>query len=190
LAVPIYEFYCADCHTVFNFLSRTINTAKRPDCPRCGRPKLERRMSRFATSRRRAEAATADGSADLPPGFDEAKMERAMEAMAQEAEGMNEDDPRQMARMMRKLYDTTGLPLGAGMEEAMRRMEAGEDPDKIEEELGDALEQEDHFGGGPGEEDGEGEKGAEGAGGRHGGSLRAISRKLKPPRVDETLFDL
>ena len=188
--MPIYEFYCADCHTVFNFLSRTINTTKRPACPRCGRPKLERRMSRFAVSRRRAEAATEDGPADLPPGLDETKMERAMEAMAQEAEGINEDDPRQMARMMRKLYDTTGLPLGAGMEEAMRRMEAGEDPDKIEEELGDALEQEDPFGGGSGEGGPEGGQGTEGEGAKRGGSLRAISRKLKPPKVDETLFDL
>jgi putative FmdB family regulatory protein len=176
--VPIYEFYCADCHTVFSFLARTINTQKRPDCPRCGRPKLDRRMSRFAVSKRRSEpAAHGPDQPDLPPGFDEAKMERAMESLAQEAEGANEDDPRQMARMMRKLYDTTGLPLGPGMEEAIRRMEAGDDPDKIEEELGDALDQEDPFGGGEAEE---GPK----------ASLRAISRKLRPPKVDETLYDL
>lgn len=188
LSVPIYEFYCEDCHTVFSFLSRTIDTTKRPTCPRCGRPKLERRMSRFAFSRRRAEPTSQeDDLGDRPPGMDEAKMERAMEAMAQEAEGMNEDDPRQMARMMRKLYDTSGMPLGPGMEEAMRRMEAGEDPDKIEEELGDVLEQEDPFGGEPGEG---GEEGEGGKGPKHGGSLRAISRKLKPPKVDETLYDL
>ena len=186
--MPIYEFYCADCHTVFSFLSKTINTTKRPDCPRCARPKLDRRMSRFAVSKRRSEPSSQEHDpGDLPPGFDEAKMERAMETLAQEAEGANEDDPRQMARMMRKLYDTTGLPLGPGMEEAMRRMEAGEDPDKIDEELGDALDQEDPFGGGQGEEGGAGE-GAEGR--KHGESLRAISRKLRPPKVDETLHDL
>jgi putative FmdB family regulatory protein len=192
--VPIYEFYCADCHTVFSFLSKTINTTKRPDCPRCGRSKLDRRMSRFAVSKRRSEPTSQEHATnlrsvpgDLPPGFDEAKMEHAMETLAQEAEGANEDDPRQMARMMRKLYDTTGLPLGAGMEEAMRRMEAGEDPDKIEEELGDVLEQEDPFGGGQGDDGGAGE-GAEGT--KRGGGLRAISRKLRPPKVDETLYDL
>ena len=184
--MPIYEFYCEDCHTVFSFLSKSINTTKRPSCPRCGRLKLERRMSRFAFSKRRAEPTSQeDGPGDLPPGMDEAKMERAMEAMAQEAEGMNEDDPRQMARTMRKLYDTSGLPLGPGMEEAMRRMEAGEDPDKIEEELGDVLEQEDPFG-----ESGEGAGGEGSEARKHGGSLRAISRRLKPPQVDETLYDL
>lgn len=35
--------------------------------------------------------------------------------------------------------DTTGMRMGEGMEEAMRRMEAGEDPGKVEEELGDVL---------------------------------------------------
>ncbi len=55
--MPIYEFYCANCHTVYSFLSKTIDTAKRPDCPRCGRPKLDRRMSRFAVSTRRSEPA-------------------------------------------------------------------------------------------------------------------------------------
>ena len=77
------------------------------------------------------------------PDIDESRLEQAMQAMAAEAEGMNEDDPRQAARMMRKLYEVTGLQLGGGMEEAIRRMEAGEDPDQIEAELGDVLEGED-----------------------------------------------
>ncbi len=114
-------------------------------------------------------------------------MEQAMEALAQEAEGSSEDDPRQMARMMRKLYDTTGLSLGPGMEEAIRRMESGENPDKIEEELGDALDQEDPFGGS------EGDRGSAGQGGEgmtRGANLRRCSRKLRPPKVDETLYDL
>ncbi|MGQ9574089.1 MAG: FmdB family zinc ribbon protein [Thermoguttaceae bacterium] len=190
--MPIYEFYCAECHRVYNFLSKTINTTKRPACPRCGRPRLQRRMSRFAVSRRPSQsAAPEDDQSDLPPGLDEAKMERAMEALAQQAEGMDEEDPRQMAHMMRKLFDTTGLPLGPGMEEAIRRMEAGEDPDKIEEELGDLLEQEDPFGGAGSEGELKGEPGQPAPpGAKRRGSLRAISRRLRPPEVDETLYDL
>ncbi|HUT88656.1 MAG TPA: zinc ribbon domain-containing protein [Thermoguttaceae bacterium] len=173
--MPIYEFYCADCHTVFNFLARRPNTTKRPACPRCGRPRLDRKISRFAISRGRRESGEGD---DPLAGLDEARMERAMAEMAQEAEGISEDDPRQMARMMRKLHDAAGLPLGQGMEEAIRRMEAGEDPDKIEEEMGDLLEEDPLLGEGgssPGE---------------IGGSLRRLSRKLKPPDVDDTLYDL
>jgi len=173
--VPIYEFYCTDCHTVFNFLARRPNTTKRPACPRCGRPRLERKISRFAISKGRRESGEGD---DPLAGLDDAGMERVMAEMAQEFEGTSEDDPRQMARMMRKLHDASGLPLSRGMEEAIRRMEAGEDPDKIEEEMGDLLDEDPLLGEGgssPGET---------------GGSLRRLSRKLKPPHVDDTLYDL
>ena len=64
---------------------------------------------------------------------------------AKEAENMNEDDPRQAANLMRKLTDMTGLELGPGMQEALKRMEAGEDPDAIEAEMGDLLEEEEPF---------------------------------------------
>lgn len=173
--MPIYEFYCGDCHTVFSFLSRTVNTAKRPDCPRCGRLKLERRVSRFAISKGQSKPPESD---QPMPDLDESKMEQAMEQLAGEAEGMDEDDPRQMARMMRKLYDGAGLPVNEKMEEAMRRLESGEDPEKIEEEMGDILDEDDPLFGGAGE-----------SGGVAGG-LRGLSRKLRPPNVDETLYDM
>lgn len=169
--MPIYEFYCADCHTIFNFFSRTIDTEKRPACPRCNRPKLERRMSRFAISRGRTEPSEA-GPDDPLGDLDEAKMERVMGELAREADRLDEDDPVQAARMMRKLYDAAGLPPNKGIEEAIRRMEAGEDPDKIEEEMGDVLEGEDAL---------FGEK---------SGRLRNLARRLKAPAVDETLYDM
>ena len=40
--MPIYEFYCPDCNTLFNFFSSRINTEKKPDCPKCGRKELDR----------------------------------------------------------------------------------------------------------------------------------------------------
>jgi hypothetical protein len=122
-------------------------------------------MSVFARVSRGKEEPAGD---DMPP-IDETKMERAMAMLAGEAEKINEDDPRQAAQLMRKLTDATGLSLGSGMEEALSRLEKGEDPDRIEAEMGDLLEGEDPFliGG----------KGAKG------------TRKPKP-RVDETLYDL
>ncbi len=166
--MPIYEFYCVDCHTVFSFFSRSINTSKRPSCPRCGRPDLERRVSRFAISKGRTEPGAPE---DEMPDFDEAKMERVMEELAREGEGLDENDPRQMARMMRKLHENSGMPLGGKAEEAIRRMEAGESPDKIEEEMGDLF---------------EGDESSPG----NGGGLSGLVRRLRPPGVDETLYDL
>jgi putative FmdB family regulatory protein len=136
--MPIYEFYCPDCNRIFNFLSRRIQTDRSPDCPKCGRRSLERKPSVFAVSKGRAEGSEDTGGP--MPDLDESRMEQAMSALAGEAEGLDENDPRQAARLMRRMFDATGMPLGSAMEEAIRRMEAGEDPETIEEELGDALE--------------------------------------------------
>jgi hypothetical protein len=155
---------------VFNFFARRPDTTKRPACPKCRRPKLQRRLSRFAISKGRAEP-DEDG---LPPGMDEGAMEAAMSELMNEAERINEDDPRQMARMMRKLFEKTGMQPGDSMEEALRRLEAGEDPDKLDEEMGDLLDDDDSL---------FGESGG-------GGSLGKVARRLRPPAVDETLYDL
>ncbi len=162
--MPVYEFYCSECHRIFNFLSRQVNTEKRPDCPRCGRSELERRVSLFAISRGMEEE-TIQGMPDL----DEEKMERAMMSLAGEMEGMDEDDPRQMAHMMRRLSESAGMDLGSGMEEAMRRLEAGEDPEKIEEEMGDLFDEENPF---------SREK------------IKGLRRKYVPPAQDEALYAL
>jgi putative FmdB family regulatory protein len=166
--MPIYEFYCGSCHVVFNFFSRRVDTKTRPACPRCGRPKLERQVSRFATLGKSGTELSGD---DAGGDFDEAKMEGLMESMSREAEGLDENDPRQMAKMMRKLHDAAGMPMDAKADEAIRRLEAGESPEKIEEELGDVF----------------GEAGPD-ADAVSAGPRRKARRR--PPAVDETLYDL
>jgi putative FmdB family regulatory protein len=165
--MPIYEFYCRQCNTVYNFFSKTVNTDKIPRCPTCRKVKLKRQMSVFAKiTSGRDEGGEGDG---MPP-IDEAKMEKAMAMLAGEADKISEDDPRQAANLMRKLSEATGMSLGPAMEEALRRMERGEDPEAIEAEMGDLLESEEPFL-------------FEGGGGKKGVG------KAKP-RVDETLYDL
>ena len=97
-------------------------------------------MSAFAVT---GKAKDDSGMDDLP--FDESKMEQAMQMLAGEAENINENDPRQAADLMRKLTDMTGMELGPGMQEALRRMESGEDPEQIESEMGDILGEEEPF---------------------------------------------
>ena len=178
--MPIYEFYCSHCHRVFNFLARAVDTDKTPACPRCGREDLARKVSAFAISRGRKE----EPKPDAPePGFDEARLERAMQALAGEMDSLDENDPRQGAHLMRKLFDATGMPVGGGMEEALRRMEAGEDPEKIEEDMGDLLE-DDPFGGLLG---GEGDEMDPEAGKKK--SLGRLRRML-PPSVDPELYEM
>jgi putative FmdB family regulatory protein len=164
--MPIYEFYCKKCHTVFNFYSPRVNTEKIPRCPHCKTVFLQRQMSIFANpSRGRGDQGETEG--DLP--FDEAKMEKAMAMMAGEVGHLDENDPRQAAKLMRKLSEATGMNMGDAMEEMLARMEKGEDPDKIEAQLGDALEGADPFSPQP---------------------KKKRSHRTAKPRVDETLYDL
>jgi len=139
--MPVYEFFCQDCNTIYKFFSRTVNTEKIPRCPKCDNPHLQRRMSTFAVSSGRGDT---QADEDMPP-IDESKMEKAMEVLAREADRINEDDPRQAAQLMRKFSEATGLNMGPGMEEALSRMERGEDPEQVEAELGDVLESEEPF---------------------------------------------
>jgi hypothetical protein len=71
-----------------------------------------------------------------------------MARFASQLEGMDESDPRQMAAAVRRMTELAGEPITPAMEEMIRRLEAGEDPERIEEELGDALEEEMGDGGG------------------------------------------
>jgi putative FmdB family regulatory protein len=178
--MPIYEFYCADCHRVFSFLSRAVNTDKTPACPRCGSPELTRRASAFAISKGREEPKP-EPSADL----DEGRLERAMAALAGDMDSIDENDPRQGAQLMRKLFSATGMPIASGMEEALRRMEAGEDPEKIEEQIGDAFEG-DPFGGLLGGEGAEGGAPALEPGKKGLGRLR----RMLPPSHDPELHEM
>lgn len=170
--MPIYEYYCPDCHTIYNFYSRRINTDKVPGCPSgdCGRERLQRQVSLFAISKGRKEEE--DGGDDALEGVDESRLEQAMMSMAGEMENIDEEDPRQAAKMMRRLFDSSGLQLSGGMEEAISRMEAGEDAEQIEADMGDLLEEEEPFAVKPKK------------------LLGDLRRKYLPPRVDETLHEL
>ncbi|MFP4417855.1 MAG: FmdB family zinc ribbon protein [Chitinivibrionales bacterium] len=163
--MPIYEFYCPKCHTIYNFLSRTINTTDTPHCPGCRTNSLQRKPSMFAITGK-SDRGEDDQMDDLP--IDESKMADAMASLASEAENISDDDPRAAAQLMRKLSEKAGFQYGDAFEEALSRMEAGEDPEEIEAQMGDALE------------------------GDETAFLKAgkkIGRKL-PPKKDTTLYEM
>jgi len=135
--MPIYEFFCDDCNTLFNFFSSRANTTKIPQCPKCSKD-LKKQMSVFRTIGK-----AKDPGDDILAGMDENKMEQVLGELASQAGKINEDDPKQMAQLMRKFTEKSGLQLGDGMEEAISRLESGEDPDTIEKDLGNVLEGED-----------------------------------------------
>jgi putative FmdB family regulatory protein len=142
--MPIYEFACPQCRVIFSFLSKRIQADRDPVCPKCGHKKLHREISRFAAlkgaSHPGGDAGADDASGGGMPGLDDPRLMRAMGALERDMERMDENNPREMAHVMRKMKDI--LPPGVvprELDTAIRRLEAGEDPEKIEEDMGDVL---------------------------------------------------
>ncbi len=171
--MPIYEYYCEHCHLILNFFSRTLTPSRQPACPHCGRKRLDRQVSLFAAGRKGGEGGDDEAMDALP--VDERKMERALEALSSEAEGLNEEDPRAAAQLMRKFSKMAGMEFNEGIEQALQRMEAGEDPEAVEAEMGDSLDDAEPF--------------------VMAGGVKAKKEAIKErhrgaPRRDGTLYDL
>lgn len=115
--MPIYEYRCGSCQRRVSILFRGFSAAEDPVCPRCGGRELNRLVSRVAFHR----STSSDGD-DFTSALDD----------------FDESDPRAMARSLRAMSDEMGEPLEPEMEEALGRLEAGEDPDAVMGELEDA----------------------------------------------------
>ncbi len=110
--MPIYEYECQTCRRRVSLLILAPSTASPPRCPRCGAEDLRRLMSRFATVK---------------------SEEDRLDAMAEpDALGdVDEDDPKSVARFMKKMGQEFGDELGGdfddAVEEAMAESTAEED---------------------------------------------------------------
>ena len=141
--MPIYEFACPDCRKIFNFLSKTLQPDRLPACPKCGNRNLIKQVSSFAMPRGLKESpAPAEGQPDEGPmpDMDDPRVARVMAEMERDMEHLDENNPRHMAHLMKKMKEI--MPAGATPKEldiAIKRLEAGEDPEKIEEDRGDVL---------------------------------------------------
>ena len=142
--MPIFEYECEQCGRVLSFLVRNTADHKSPVCPKCGHAKMTRLFSRFSSVRGgQKETGTPSPGPDAGPmgaGGDMPDMSFL--------NGVDENDPRSMGRAMRKMAEQTGEVMPPEMDEMCRRLESGEDPEKIEESMGDLLG--DEAGGGPG----------------------------------------
>ena len=141
--MPIYEFACPKCRRIFSFLSKRINPERLPVCPKCGNKKLKKEVSRFAMTKGLKEPAAGpagDGDGPPMPDLDDPRVERAMMEMERDMAHLDENNPKHMAHMMRKMKDL--MPPGTvpkDLDVAIKRLEAGEDPEKIEADMGDVL---------------------------------------------------
>jgi hypothetical protein len=176
--MPIYEFYCPDNHKIYSFFARTLAQGRViPPCPDNPKFKLERLLSRFAVRSGGSKPEPAAPSAHGQPT--DARMEQVMQQMEREFSSLGDSDnpdPRLLGRMMRRMTEVTGEKMPGQMEEMIRRLEAGEDPEKLEEQFNEAF-----------DEDETGDAPAAEVGGSAGLKLKT---KSKPnPTRDPKLYD-
>ena len=102
--MPIYEYECGGCRRRVSLLVRSLANPAAPRCPRCGSAELARLMSRFATVK--SEDARLDSIAD-PSQYGD----------------LDENDPKSVARFMKRMGQEMGEDMGddldAAMDEAM-----------------------------------------------------------------------
>jgi hypothetical protein len=104
---------------------------------------MSKQLSRFAMTRGLTESgakAEDDDGGPPMPDLDDPRIERAMTEMERDMEHLDENNPKHMAHMMRKMKDL--MPPGSipkDIDAAIKRLEAGEDPEKIEADMGDLL---------------------------------------------------
>lgn len=141
--MPIYEFACPSCRVIYNFLSKRISPDRSPVCPKCGNKKLTKQVSRFAAISHSTKSADEPAGDDADaPDIDDPRMLRAMNELERDMEHLDENNPRHMAHMIRKMKDL--MPPGtvpAELDVAIKRLESGEDPEAIEADMGPILEQ-------------------------------------------------
>src|SRR5512136_474156 len=133
--MPIYEYRCQDCKKKVSVFFRTLSAVDHSTvrCPQCGGKNLSRLVSRVRALR--SEESRIDGLAD--------------DSMLS---GLDENDPKSMGRMLRKMARETGEDMPPEFDEAMGRLEAGESPESIEQSMPELAE---GMGGAGGESPGE-----------------------------------
>lgn len=98
--MPIYEYRCQECGKRSSLLILSISHPPPLACQHCQSAKLERVLSRFAAPK--SEEARLESLAD-PANFG----------------GLDEQDPKSMARFMKKMGEEMGEDLGDDMEAAL-----------------------------------------------------------------------
>ena len=106
--MPIYEYRCRKCHKRFSVLTLRVSEKPVPHCDKCGSHAAERLMSRFAM-----------------PKSDEARMESMADPSA--LGGLDENDPKSVARWMRRMGKEMGEDVaGEDFDQMLDEVEAGE----------------------------------------------------------------
>lgn len=117
--MPNYEYRCLDCgKRVSIFQSYEAYGQETVQCPYCNSEQVVRLINRVRVLR--SEESRLDALAD-PTAWD----------------GFDDEDPKSMARMMRKMGSEMGEEMPTEFDEVVDRLESGESPEEIEKTMPD-----------------------------------------------------
>lgn len=152
--MPIYEFACNDCRTLFQFYSRRINTETIPACPRCGKS-LSKQISLFQAKSGSgkdndpwgmANDGCDDDTANAPDfNTGDERIANAIDELGSKIDNMDDTDSAGAAKLMQEFSQKSGVKFNKDVNEALSRMAAGEDADSVATQLGDALSSDNPF---------------------------------------------
>lgn len=115
--MPIYEYRCANCRRRVSVFVRSFSSDIDPECPRCGGRTLTRLVSRVSVVK-----------------SEESRLETLSDPTSLMGD-LDENDPKSVARWMRRMSKESGEELGPEFDEAVGRIESGEDPDRVMGEM-------------------------------------------------------
>ena len=138
--MPIYEFYSTDSHKIYSFFSRKVRNSKEiPLCPDGEELKMEKLISGFSITGKTSETVEKKEIDDSDPlsGLEPGKADLLMKEMEKSIDGIDDanPDPKQMGSLIRKMSEMTGERIDDQMEEVVRKLEEGKDPNDIEQEM-------------------------------------------------------
>jgi len=125
--VPVYEFFCEPCNTIFSFYSKTVRSSQ--DCPVC--PRCSGGMSKRVTGFSVVERSRSVRSLESLP-FNQQRLSDGMLKFRAEHERLRDEDPARAATMLKKFSRLLGnVHLEEDRKRAMERvLESGETDEK------------------------------------------------------------
>ena len=137
--MPIYEYRCGDCHRRVSLFFHSISLAEAQQaearCPRCGGAHLQRLISHFSVIRSGDRPAAAEPDEGPASGDMDAGGGGEYGGDDDMLGGLDQEDPRSIARWARQMQAESGEDLGPEFNRALGRIEAGEDPDRVMEDV-------------------------------------------------------
>ncbi len=140
--MPIYEYFSPQTNKVYSFFARSsAYSNSTPRCPDGDDYTMQKIISPFAITGRAKERSEDETTGGMLGDEFSPQQEAELMRLAGEMSKLDEEnpDPRALGRLMRRMTEISGEKVPEDMNEMLRRLEAGEDLEKLESEFGDAF---------------------------------------------------